>query len=68
MSYDRIHLDRECRKCGVNFKQLVSFVEEKDRITVKVYRYKCPFCDAIVRKPTPEEIRKVAILEERQKR
>jgi len=57
VSYDRIHLDRECRKCGAKFRQLVSVVEEKGRITVKVYRYKCPFCDALTRKPIEEEIR-----------
>ncbi|UCD27042.1 MAG: hypothetical protein JSV75_02695 [Candidatus Bathyarchaeota archaeon] len=57
MSYDHIHLARESRKCGAKFKQLVSFVEEKGRITVKVYRYKCPFCDSLTRKPIEEEIR-----------
>jgi len=39
----------------VNSKEGLS--EEVHACTVKVYRYKCPFCDALTRKPIEEEIR-----------
>jgi len=68
MSYARVLLDRECGKCGMKFKQLVSFAEEKGGITIKVYRYKCPFCDALIRKPTQEEVRESLTLKEMQKK
>ena len=57
MSYARVLLGRNCKECNMKFDQLVSFVEEKGRITIKVWRYKCPFCDALTVKPTEEEIR-----------
>ena len=68
MSYARVHLDRNCGKCGMKFKQLASFEEEGERITIRVYRYKCPFCDALIRKPKPEEVRKAYILKEMQEK
>jgi len=67
MSYAYAHLDRKCKNCEMKFKQYVSFSKEAEKITIKVYRYKCPFCDALVRKPTLEEIRKALILKETQR-
>ena len=61
-----VELDRECKNCGMKLKQHVSFNEENGRITIRVYRYKCPFCDALVKKPTPEEVRKTLSLKEKQ--
>ena len=52
-----VELDRECKNCGMKLKQHVSFSEENGRITIKVYRYKCPFCNALIKKPKAEEIR-----------
>ncbi|MBZ9571970.1 hypothetical protein KJA15_01350 [Patescibacteria group bacterium] len=46
----------------MEFKQHVSFSNEAGIITIKVYRYKCPFCDALVQKPIPEEVKKMLIL------
>jgi len=56
-----VELDKECNNCGTKLKQHVSFNEENGRITIKVYRYKCPFCDALLKKPTVEEIRRAII-------
>jgi len=52
----------------MKFKQHVSFSKEADTFTIKVYRYKYPFCDALVKKPTPEEVRKTLILKEMQRK
>ena len=56
-----VELYRECKNCGTKLKQHVSFSEDNGRITIKVYRYKCPFCDALIKKPTAEEIRSAII-------
>ena len=53
-----VELDRECKNCGVKLKQHVSFSEENGRITIEVWRHKCPFCNALIKKPTAEEIRR----------
>jgi len=45
-----VELDRECNNCGMKLKQHVSFSEENGRITIKVWRYKCPFCNAFIKK------------------
>jgi len=63
-----VELDRKCKNCEMKLKQHVSFSKEADTFTIKVYRYKCPFCNALVRKPTPEEVRKKLILKGTQKK
>jgi len=49
----------------MEFKQHVSFSGEGEEITVKVYRYKCPFCNALIKKPTPGEIMTAIALKEK---
>jgi hypothetical protein len=51
--------------CGMEFKQHVSFSGEGEKITVKVYRYTCPFCNALIKKPTPGEIMTAIALKEK---
>lgn len=58
-----VELDRKCENCGMKLKQHVSFSKDNERITIKVYRYKCPFCNALIKKPTVDEIRKATIME-----
>jgi len=49
----------------MEFKQHVSFSGEGEKITVKVYRYTCPFCNALIKKPTPGEIMTAIALKEK---
>jgi hypothetical protein len=58
-----VELDKECENCGMKFRQHVSFAGDNRKITIKVYRYKCPFCNALIKKPVVDEIRKATIME-----
>ncbi len=60
-----VEINRKCDNCGMEFKQHVSFSGEGEEITVKVYRYKCPFCNALIKKPTPGEIMTAIALKEK---
>jgi hypothetical protein len=60
-----VEINRKCNNCGMEFKQHVSFSGEGEKITVKVYRYKCPFCNALIKKPTPGEIMTAIALKEK---
>jgi len=60
-----VEINRKCDNCGMEFKQHVSFIEEDEIITVKVYRYKCPFCKALIKKPKPGEIITAIALKEK---
>ncbi|PVX23725.1 MAG: hypothetical protein CW716_11495 [Candidatus Bathyarchaeum sp.] len=60
-----VEIDRKCDNCRMEFKQHVSFSGEGEEITVKVYRYKCPFCNALIKKPTPGEIMTAIALKEK---
>ena len=60
-----VNIERECVSCGSKVGQSVVFTEDEGKIIIEVWRPNCPNCEALLKKPTIGEIRRVlAVLNE----
>lgn len=57
MPYELVFLDRKCQECGNKVAQAVFFRMENEEFTILTYRKNCLVCQAVLPKPTENEIR-----------
>lgn len=61
-----ISIERKCNSCGQTIQQTVSYKETDGRIEVTIYLANCPICKGFLKVPTPGEIRRAYITNEKQ--
>jgi hypothetical protein len=62
---ENVVLKRQCGSCDQIVNQSVSFEEQDGRIKIVVYLAHCLVCKGFLRAPTPREIRRAIITNEK---